>query len=324
MMLTDPSVIKTLEELLTLNRESERRLYDAAEQARNRGLKLLLKSYAQQRTGFADALISLMRQAGYETLTTEPATAALSRGLTDIQATMIVRREDRQQLMLSQALTEEENALPHYAQALRQPLPAEVEGLLKQQYVVLDQMLRQLRLLANEEDHRLLVRLFDNANQAEQVVYELQEAGFGADQIYSAAVDALPVYLQEGKERPRSQRETVLVAAGLGLLVGLVLGGILAFAHRLYFPEVPGILSSTPTGVTIELLSAGAVIGALFGAIFGLLMGRDALEDDAYLSQEIIQEGDTLVAVVADADHESLAERIVGLRHEYEVEPVAP
>jgi hypothetical protein len=213
--------------------------------------------------------------------------------------------------------------LAKYKQALQQPLPAEVQDLLKHQYVALDKMLRQMRLLGNEEDHRLLVRLFDNADKAERVVYELEEAGFGAEQIYSAAVEALPVYTRERTQRRRAQGETVLAAAGLGLLVGLVLGGILAFAHRTYFPEVPGILSSTPTGVTIELLSAGAVIGALFGTIFGLLIGRDAAEDDSYLSQESIHDGDTLVAVVADTGKESLAERIVGLRHEYEVEPVA-
>jgi len=323
MMLTDKPVIERLEQLVTVNRAGERRLYHAAEQVRNRGLKLLLKSYAQQHTRFADALISLLRQAGYEQTSTATPGAAFGRGLTDIQATMIVQREDRQQLVLNQAASEQAQALATYQQVLAEPLPATVQELVKHQAATLDQMQRQLTLLGEHDDHQVLVRLFDQVDQAEQVMDELAEAGFAADQVYTAPVEAMPVYAKEGRERGRSQRETVLAAVGLGALAGLVLGGILALAHRLYFPEVPGILSSTPAGVTIELLGAGLLIGAIFGAIFGLLIGRDAAEDDAYLYQESLQEGETLVAVMADSGQRAEAERIIGLRHEFEVEPVA-
>lgn len=323
MVLTDNKAIETLKHLVTICQESERRLYDAAEQTRNRGLKLVLKSYAQQRTRFADALISLLREAGYETARADTPGGALSRGWTEIQATMIVRREDRQQHVLTVAADEEERALQSYTQALQEPLPAEVQDLVRNQSVELQKMQRQLRLMAETEDHRILVRLFNQNQKAEEIVEELAEAGFDAERIYTAPVEAVSVYTNEQRARRRSQRQTVLTAAGVGALVGLVLGAFLAFAQRLYFPEVGGILTNTPAGLVVEVVGGGVLIGALFGALFGLFIGRDAVEDDAYLYEKSIQEGDTLVAVVADTATEAEAERIVGLRHEFEVEPVA-
>ena len=123
-MLTDKSVIETLQRLVSVCRESERRFYQAAEQIRNRGLKLMLKSFAQRRARLADALISLLREEGYETVSTSSPGSALSRGWTDIQATMIVRREDREQHVLTAAADEEEGTLQSYAQVLQQALPA--------------------------------------------------------------------------------------------------------------------------------------------------------------------------------------------------------
>jgi uncharacterized protein (TIGR02284 family) len=166
-----------LPQLVTIFRASERRFYHATEHVRNRGLKLLLKSYTQQHARFAEQLIHLMRPANEEQA---PAVAgdALERGWSDIQTTMIVRRQDRQRHVLTTLADEEERTLQQFAQALQAPLPADVLDMLRRQYVELDRMQRQLRLLAEASDRRILVRLFNDADKAEAVITHLKEEGF--------------------------------------------------------------------------------------------------------------------------------------------------
>lgn len=312
-----------LKHLIEASRASERRFYNASEHVRNRGLKLILKTYVQQRAQFADTLTRLLERAGDEPPTDVDLGGTLSRGWTDVKATMIVRRQVRQQHVLTEVADEEDATLQAYEQALQQPLPDEMQKLIRQQAVEVERVQRRLRQLAGAGDLRILTRLYDDAEEARQVLQRLERAGFGDDDIYTARIEAVDLFGGDVTERRRSMKDTILVAGGIGAGVGLVLSGLLALAHRLYFPEIGGILADTPAGVTIELISAGIVIGALFGVIFGALMGRDAAEDDTYLYTKSLQQGDTLVAVFTDRDKVSRAERIVGLRHQFEVEPVA-
>jgi DNA-binding FrmR family transcriptional regulator len=311
---------RVLDRLITGLQESERRFFHASEHIRNRGLKLVLKTYVQQRAQFARELVELSRPAGYQPPDDAPG-PSFGQGLSDIQTTMIVRREDRQEHVLTQVADADEALVNLYDQVLQEGLPASVAALVQQQASAIRRIQRRLRLLAESGNRRLLVRLFDDGDKAQAVMEQLAAAGFDEDALYTAAVDELPVYTKGPVTRRRSMRETVLTSTGLGVLVGLILGGILAFGHRLYFPEVPGLFTNTPWGVTLELLSAGALIGALFGTIFGLFIGRDAAEDDAYLYEASLQQGDTLVAVITDRHNAAVAEEIVGLRHEFEVEP---
>lgn len=316
----DRDVLKRLIETI---RASERRFYHVAEHVRNRGLKLILKTYVQQRADFADALTRLLQQAGAEPPADGDLSGALSRGWMDVKATMIVRRHARQQHLLTEVADEEDATLQAYDQALEQPLSDDVKALVRQQAIEIERVQRRLRQLAAASDLRILARLYDDAEEAQQVLARLERAGFEHDDIYSTRIEAVDLYTDDVAARRRSLKETILVAGGIGAGVGLVLSGLLALAHRLYFPEIGGILADTPAGVTIELISGGIVIGALFGAIFGVLMGRDAAEDDAYLYAESLQQGDTLVAVFTDGAQVARAEQIVGLRHQFEVEPVA-
>jgi hypothetical protein len=301
--------------------ESEQRFFHAAEHVRNRGLKLVLKTYIRQRAQFARELGDVLHPGGYERSPAD-SSPSFGQGLSDIQATMVVRREDRQHLVLSQIADADEALVKAYSDALAEPLPGALHSLLQRQLDELRRVQRRLRLLAEESgNRRILVRLFNDAHKAEAVVNQLQRAGFDEDAIYTTSVENISLDPAEPVQRRRSMRGTVTTSAIMGAVVGLILGGLLAFGHRLYFPEVPGLISSTPQGVTFELLAGGALIGALFGTIFGLLMGRDAAEDDAYLTYESLRDGDTLVAVTTDSANAAQAERIVGLRHEFEVEP---
>jgi uncharacterized protein (TIGR02284 family) len=318
----DYRVVDTLTTLIQALKASERRLYSAAEHIRNRGLKLVLKSYVQQRVRAAHDLWQMTPTA--DALTEERVAANLfSRGWTDVKATMTVKRQGRQALVLQEVAQEEADLLNHYSEALKQLLPDGLQELIRRQYQELRLIHRRLMQLAADADQRVLVRLFNNGARAEAVLQHLQQAGFAADDLYTTTVDDLAVYADNAKAKRRSLRDTVLTVLMLGALLGAGLGLLLGVGHRLYFPEVPGVFSTTPAGVMMELIVGGALIGALFGTIFGFLMGRDAVEDDAYLYTESLQDGDTLVAVFTDRAKAAEAERLIGLRHQFEVEPVA-
>jgi uncharacterized protein (TIGR02284 family) len=317
----DQPVINRVEQLILLCEESAKRFYNAAEHVRNRGLKLILKSYIQQRVRFVHELNSLVNRAGVESSPNEPVTEGLSRGWSDIKATMTVQRQGRQQLLLSELASEETKVLGEYTQALKEPLPAPLLSTLERQYADLRTVQRRLALLAENADHSILVRLYNQATEADRVVQQLKRAGFAADDIYTTSVDQLDIYTDDRPQKRRSMRDTVVTSVLLGLLLGAGLGLLLALAQRTYFPQLGGIFTSTPGGVMIELIVTGALIGGLFALIFGLFMGRDAVEDDAYLSAESLRRGDTLVAVFTDQASVAEAERIIGLRHQFEVKP---
>lgn len=320
------SDIEILERLQQACQESQRRIFLASEHVRNRGLKLVLKSYVQQRANFAYELGMMIHRATSDNPADTSPSPSLARGWTGIQTTMIVRREDRQQHILQELHSDEEKQLlARYQEALHQPLDPAVTDLLSRQQQAIEAVQRRLQVLASEQtNQRFVVRLYNQPEQAERVVDQLISQGFDESDIDVVEVEDVGLYLAQGPERRRSLRETTLTSAMLGGVVGLILGGILALGHQIYFPEVGGILTDTRLGVTIELLAAGLGIGMLFGSIVGLFMGRDAAEDDAYLFAESIQHGDRLVIVFTDVAHEPQVEQILGLQHEFEVQPNTP
>lgn len=320
------SDIEILEQLRQACQESQRRIFLASEHVRNRGLKLVLKSYVQQRAQFADELELMIYRATSDDPSDSAPTPSLARGWVGIQTTMIVRREDRQHHILQELYNEEEEQLlDRYTEALEQPLDAAVMALLSRQRQAIEAVQQRLQVLATEQtDQRFVVRLYNQPDQAERVVEQLINQGFDARDVDVVEIEDVDLYLAQAPELRRSLRETVLTSALLGGGVGLVLGVLLALGHQIYFPEVGGILTDTRLGVTIELLAAGVFIGMLFGAIAGLFIGRDAAEDDAYLFAESIQHGDRLVTVFTDISREPQAEQILGLQHEFEVKPNTP
>ena len=95
----------------------------AAQHTRNRGLKLLLKSYAGERAHFREQLRELGEPLGGEIAAGE-SSGALGRGLTNVRAWFTVRRQTRQRVLLHKAMEAEQAAVTAYTQALNEGLPA--------------------------------------------------------------------------------------------------------------------------------------------------------------------------------------------------------
>jgi uncharacterized protein (TIGR02284 family) len=315
------STTQALTQLISALAASEQRLRDAAEHIRNRGLKLVVKTYAQQRATFSRKLQTLIAFSHPPHISEpSPSGGALARGWLNIKAAMTIRRRFRHYLLLRDILAGEAQTVDAYQAALAAPLPPETQQIVEQQHQQILITNRWLAAMTTHQDGRVLVRLFDDEYEADQTVESLQEAGFAAGEIYKTAIDEMNVY-----ENPTGQssgwRETVWAGSVLGFLVGALAGVLVGFAQRAYFPEWQNVIIPTPLGALFELPLLGGLIGSFFGFIFSLLIGIDAKEDDEYLYGESLKNGSTLVAVFAHGAALPRAEQIVGLRHGFEVKP---
>ena len=315
------SLSRTLTDLSGACLNSQQAYAYAAQHTRNRGLKLLLKSYAQERARFRQELAALGEPASGEIAASE-AGGALGRGLANVRAWFTVRRQSRQRLLLHKAQEAEGQAVAAYTRALDGQLPGPVENVVRSQLRSVQNAQTWLEgLAARRTGDAVLVRLYEQPAQVEQVVAALEGKGVAQDQIYVADVQQLGPDADDAPERERSRWETMLMAALIGAVIGAVIVLPFAIALRMYLPQVNGIIATTPTGVLLEYVVGGLIVGAIFGLYFSIFIGQDIVEDDAYFTAQSLDKGTLLVAVPATAANRAEIERVLGLQHQFEVQP---
>lgn len=311
-----------VETLMDVCKTSEKNFYQASEQARNRGLKVLLKTYAQQRLRYGEELHHLAFSQDTQSVPEKQEAISLNQGWTNLKASLTIQRQNRQILVLRQLLQEETLAIQKYADALNNPLPSSVAEVISRQLRAIQTVHRRIARLTENSDRRLIVRLYSSSAKASQVVERLQAAGLSADDIDQTAVEDVATYALDQPQRQKTKSATVLTSILLGAGFGAVVGAFVGLAQRLFVPSLGGFLANNAVGAFVELLLAGILIGGFFGLIFGLLIGTDTAEDDEFVYTDSLQRGDILVAVFTDTGHAAQVKRIMGLQDEYEIEPV--
>lgn len=315
------SLSRTLSLLSQACLDSQQAYAYAAQHTRNRGLKLLLKSYANERAYFQEQLRELGEPLP-ETITTHESSGALSRGLANVRAWFMVRRQTRQRLLLHKAMEAEQAAVTAYSQALNEELPAAAQSVVRSQLASLRQAVKRLdALAARRTGDAMLVRLYDQPAQVEQVVQALAGKGVAQDEIYVADVQKLSPDADDAPERERSRWETMLAAALIGAVLGAIIVLPFALALRMYLPQINGIFATSPNGVLLEYVIGGFLVGAIFGLYFSIFIGQDIVEDDAYFTAQSLDQGTLLVAVGANSANRAEIERVLGLQHQFEVQP---
>lgn len=315
------SLSRTLTDLSQACLNSQQAYAYAAQHTRNRGLKLLLKSYAQERARFRQELGALGEPTSGEIAASETS-GALGRGLANVRAWFTVRRQSRQRLLLHKVQAAEEAAAAAYTRALGGQLREPVESVVRSQLRSVQNAQGWLEgLAARRTGDAVLVRLYEQPAQVEQVVAALEGKGVAQDQIYVADVQQLGPDADDAPERERSRWETMLVAALIGAVIGAVIVLPFALALRIYLPQVNGIFATTPTGVLLEYVVGGLIVGAIFGLYFSIFIGQDIVEDDAYFTAQSLDRGTLLVAVPATSANRAEIERVLGLQHQFEVQP---
>jgi hypothetical protein len=150
-----------------------------------------------------------------------------------------------------------------------------------------------------EEQMRTVVGLFDRFEDAQQVVRELNQAGFRGDEINLIARDANGEYTQSIDTDRVGRGEDVSDGAGAGAGIGAVLGGIAGFLVGLGALAIPGIGPVIAAGPIVGALG-GAGIGAVSGGLIGALVDWGVPDEHANYYAEGVRRGGTLVAVRAD------------------------
>jgi len=313
-----------IDQLILVNQESKRNFYTAAAQVENRATKLLLKAYAQERARFIRELQQSRPQpeAALVESTPAPAGGFFQRGWLALKSALVIRRQRRHRLLLTELQQMETNTVDAYARLTTTVLPPALHTLVERHYERVRVVHRWVTLLSQQQERQVAVRLFNQWAEAEQAIGRLAQMGIPRSELAIVPVDELAPYANEQQARPRATREAIVTGGLLGFLAGGLLGVLYGSFHRTIFPDVSGFLTSDPTGIMWEVALYGAIIGLIFALIFSTLIAISAAEIDAHLYEESFQQGTTLVAVSTDAANLRTVERIIGLKHEQEIAPV--
>jgi uncharacterized protein (TIGR02271 family) len=139
-----------------------------------------------------------------------------------------------------------------------------------------------------------VVGLFQERQQAELAIQQLQDAGFTNDQIGVLMQD------REGqKDLADSTGTKVSESAASGAIGGGVAGGIVGLLAGIGALAIPGVGPIIAGGALASTL-AGAGIGAAAGGLLGALVGMGIPEEDARYFEEGLRAGGVLVTVQAD------------------------
>jgi len=293
----DPRLVqKTLSRLIWLNRESERGFETAASHVKNRGMKILLKTYAGQRARFAAQLAKTAQQHQIPLNSHGPLTpvrkfmATVHRGWIDIKAAMTIGRTNTQRVILSETLRAESRiALRTYEQASQANLPGEIGAIIEEQYARVKDVHVQLLQMAGSDEGRMLVQLYDDSAHAQQAVDQIEALGIDSKNLRVRPVDEI-MEIYECDCHGGRVLESTAAGAVSGLVSGILFGLVIAIGIWLG-PNVATL------GTFISLMGTSGVIGLVIGVIFGALIGQATVEDDSYVYRESIRRGDTLVLV---------------------------
>ncbi|MCI0398773.1 MAG: PA2169 family four-helix-bundle protein [Chloroflexi bacterium] len=281
--------IGILNSLYRLCRAGEWGYEVVAENVSNRGLKVVLKSYAQRRNKFANELKEEIQRLGGEASERKSIRGVIHRGRINIRAALTIGAQSVENVVLTEALHGENAAVKAYKNALSKGLPAETQAIVQRQYEAIEAAREQVELLRGRAGERLVVRLFDSDRDADTAVQALTNAGFDPSHIEVVDVKQVTdVYYGKGS--------AVSEAVISGAFGGSIWGSIIAAAAGLGAALIPGIgvASGSEAQTWAVVTLTGTIIGALFGMILGFLIGQGITEEDTYLYDDSVKHGTKL------------------------------
>ncbi len=300
--------LRKLNYLYQICKAGERGFGVVAANVTNRGLKLILKTCAQQRARFADELKGEIQRLGGAV--SEQGILLLlgviHRGRIDIFATLTIGAQNVENVVLSEALLGEKAAVNAYQGAMATILPAETRALLERQYQQVKETHEQVALLRGRSGKRLVVRLFDSEQDVEAALRALEQAGFLRDSLETVDVkEVTSVYTGKGSRVSEAIVSGAVGGALWGSLVGAVAGLSVAVT-----PGMP-VVGDSPSRTWAVVALGGTVLGAVLASFLGLIVGTGVSEEDTYLYDESLKHGLKLVRLHADTERAGEAAQIM-------------
>jgi hypothetical protein len=148
-----------------------------------------------------------------------------------------------------------------------------------------------------------IISAFEDRDEAQLAVDELEQAGFKHDEIGFAirGDDAVAGGMITDAEGTRDGEGAIK-----GATAGAAIGGILG---ALAFAAIPGV-GPVMAGGVLAGLAGGAAAGAATGGIYGAMSGLGASEEEAVFYQREFESGKAIVTVCA-GDRRAVAEDIL-------------
>lgn len=306
---TTTQTVSRLNSLIRLNEASERGFVTAAEHVKNRGLKILLKNYAEQRAQFGEELRTLVTQLGGKVTERSNPWGTIHRGWIDIMATLTIGRMNQARVVLHECLRGEQLVLQRYLGIAKEAHPASMAALLETHIAQIRATDAHLSGIVAHHPNVLLVQLYERADSVQTAVNNLLTAGVAATDIQVAPIDQMRRY-SRNYHRQLMFESTVACA-----LMGMVVGVLLALMTSI--PLMMSGMIGEIGGYDIPLWS-GALIGIAGGVIFGLLIGQGIGEDDAHFYQTGLSNGSAVVTVRAANAPAQQAHQILEMHRNHE------
>jgi uncharacterized protein (TIGR02284 family) len=292
--MTTDRVLKSLNYLYRILEAGERGYSVSASNVNNQGLKILLKSYAQQRARFKSEIQSEIQRLGGKVNTRSSVRGVLHRGRIDIFAALTIGNKEREGVVLKEILIGEKVALQTYKSILKRDFPNETCMLLEKQYDEVSKVIEQIQLIRGVQGKQLSVQLFDEDIDVEAAIAELRNANVRLETIQKIVIeDSIELYTGKGT--------TVFETSLSGSVGGGLWGGLIGFIAGFSAQQSTALISGPGLAMNFWALiaTAGLLAGGLIGFVLGYFIGIGISEDDSYLYDQSILHGKIIMLALA-------------------------
>jgi uncharacterized protein (TIGR02284 family) len=304
-------VVKALGYLYRILEAGERGYAVAATNVSNRALKVLFRSYAQQRAKFKDEIFVEIQRLGGHARLGSSFLGMIHRGRIDIFAALTIGAENVEKVVLKEVMIGERVAIRAYEKTLKLDLPPQTREIVARQFEEVRKVVEQVRLLRGQNGKRMVVRLYDSEADARQALQSLKKAGLSEKAIEMENLNQrsdLELY----KGRGTTILETILSGAVGGAIWGTLAGGLAAIGIL----QIATIAWETVAPMPVQLIAALSVLGliaggALIGSMIGLFIGWGIASEDTYVTDDSLKHGQILMRVTVDEPRASTVWRIM-------------
>lgn len=308
--------VKLLNKLIRLNKNSEEGFRVAAESVQNRGLKALLKAYAQQRHQFRTELEEMVLHLNGRPYDRSSKIGGLHRGWIVIKGSLTIGSNNVEHVVLTECRRGERYALNVYQSLLHTSLSPELLEIINRQYESLRESATTVIELNGDKDYQVVVRLFNNDADASEAVVALHQAGFDDDHIRTLMFNQQTTIYADKAEKKKTMIETSM-AGGVG---GAMFGTMLGLFSSIGLLLIPAVAIAPPMQLIALITLFGLLIGCAIGVFFGFLIGISTFEQDSYLYKKSTEQGQVLMMVDSETEKAQMATEImrqVNIDHAY-------
>jgi uncharacterized protein (TIGR02284 family) len=297
--MNDLAVIKALSYLCRIVEAGERGYAVSASNVNNQGLKILLKSHAQQRSRFKSEILAELHHLGDDGLKLRNSIRGiLHRGRINIFSALSTGYGEREKIILKEIMAGEKIALKTYEDTLKKELPLKTRELISQQHDEVKKVVEQIELIKGKGGMHLIVQLFNSEKHAKTAIHELEMAGFELESVQQLSIhDSVELYSSKGA--------TVFETSISGSVGGALWGGLIGSMAGLSNQQAATLNISAVSGDGIIIALCGILAGALIGAGLGFAIGTGISGEDTYIYDKSFKQGETLLLMQAKVLHNS-------------------